>query len=134
MFSSEWHALGREAELAAEQIALGVTTLGKANHAQSGLYTQAFFGLSIGLERLAKLILVADHMLSHSGLFPNDDQLKKIGHDISELFDRCEAISTKQRAGKDYSDRPCNPTHQGIVITLTEFGRLSRYYNLDLIV
>ena len=47
-FSPEWHALGREAELAGEQLALGVTALGRANHAQQGLYTQAFFALSIG--------------------------------------------------------------------------------------
>ena len=66
-FPPEWHALGREAELSAEQIAQGVTALGKANHAQKGIYTQAFFGLSIGLERLAKLILLADHAISNSG-------------------------------------------------------------------
>jgi hypothetical protein len=45
----EWHALDREAELAAEQIASGITALGRANHAQKGYYTQAFFGLSIRL-------------------------------------------------------------------------------------
>jgi hypothetical protein len=33
-FPPEWHALGREAELAAEQVASGVTILGRANHAQ----------------------------------------------------------------------------------------------------
>ena len=48
-FSAEWRALQREAQLAAEQLAAGVTALGRANHAQTGLYSQAFFGLSVGL-------------------------------------------------------------------------------------
>jgi hypothetical protein len=52
-FPPEWHTLGREAELAAEQLAIGVTALGHANHTQKGLYHQAFFALSIGFERLA---------------------------------------------------------------------------------
>jgi hypothetical protein len=42
-FPLEWHTLGREAELAAEQLAIGVTALGRANHTQMGLYHQAFF-------------------------------------------------------------------------------------------
>ena len=49
-FSPEWHALGREAELAAEMIASGVTSLGKARFDQDGLYSMAFnypSGLSV---------------------------------------------------------------------------------------
>jgi hypothetical protein len=133
MFSEEWHALRREAQLAAEQIALGVTALGKANHAELGI-TQAFFGLSIGLERLAKLILIADHAINNSGTFPTNDELKNIGHNIADLLDRCAALSNKYRSGKQYCEQPSDPVHHGIVMTLTEFGMLSRYYNLDLIV
>jgi hypothetical protein len=133
IFSPEWQALGREAELAAEQIANGITALGRANHAQKGYYTQAFFGLSIGLERLAKLIIVADHAINNSGQFPSDSQLKKIGHDIADLCDLCDILSIKHRAGKKYAGRPNKPVHQEIIKTLTEFARLSRYYNLDLI-
>jgi len=55
-FPPEWHTIGREAELAVEQTASGITALGRANHRRKGYYTQAFFGLSIGLERIAKLI------------------------------------------------------------------------------
>jgi hypothetical protein len=126
--------LAREAQLATQQIASGVAALGSANYAQPGYYTQAFFGLSIGLERLAKLIVVADHAISHSGQFPSNDALRKIGHDIAGLLDVCETLSTKHRAGKQHADRPNEPIHQGIIETLTEFGKLSRYYNLDLIV
>lgn len=44
MLSAEWRALMREAQLSAEQIATGITVLGRANHAQVGLYSQAFLG------------------------------------------------------------------------------------------
>jgi hypothetical protein len=54
MFSPQWHAIDREGQLAAEQLASGVTILGRANHGLKGLYTQAFFALSIGIERLAR--------------------------------------------------------------------------------
>ena len=132
-FSQEWHALGREAELGAEQIASGVTALGRANHAQKGYYTQAFFGLSIGLERLAKLIFVCDYAIDNSGRFPSNNDLKKCHHDVANLLDICETLSTKHRTGKKHADRPNDLIHQGITTTLTEFGKLSRYYNLDLI-
>lgn len=134
-FSAEWHALGREAALAAEQLASGATLLGKANHAQNGLYLQAFFGLSIGLERVAKLVAVADYAIENHGRFPNNNDLKnRFGHDIDVLLNYCDKISIKWRNGKDYSDRPNLLIHKGIVETLTEFARLSRYYNLDLII
>ena len=80
IFSPQWHALGREAELAAEQLATGVTLLARANHAQKGLYLQAFFALSIGFERLAKLVLVVDHAIAHGGAWMDDAALRKIGH------------------------------------------------------
>ena len=134
-FSAEWHALGREAALAAEQLASGATLLGKANHAQKGLYLQAFFGLSIGLERVAKLVAVADFAIEKHGRFPNNNDLKnKFGHDIDVLLNYCDQLSIKWRNGQNYSERPNLPIHKGIVETLTEFATTSRYYNLNFIV
>ena len=97
-FSHEWHALGREAELAAEHLALGALRLGAPNHAHKGLYNQAFFALSIGFERLGKLILVADHAIETGGSWLTDDELRSAGHDISALFDAAELIARKRCA------------------------------------
>jgi hypothetical protein len=132
-FSPQWHALGREAELAADQIGSGITALGRASHARKGVYARAFFGLSVGLERLAKLVIVANYALANAGRFISNEDLRAIGHDIARLFDRCEAISAVHRRGMEFSDRPNDPIHRGIVETLSEFARRSRYYNLDLI-
>lgn len=130
-FSPRWQAIGREGQLAAEQLATGVTILGQANHAQKGLYSQAFFALSIGLERLAKLIVVADYAITHGGRYPTNRELKGFGHDIVALLDKCEEISSRYRNGKIYAARPNTVIHQGIITGLSEFGVLSRYYNLD---
>jgi hypothetical protein len=130
--SPEWYTLQREAELAGEQIASGVTALGQATYANKATYTQAFFALSIGFERLAKLIIVGEHLLT-TGQFPRDDVLRRFGHHIDKLLAECELVSARRRAGEDYAERPNTPIHRGIVETLSEFGRLTRYYNLDLI-
>ena len=94
---------------------------------------QAFFALSIGMERLTKLIVLADFAISNGGLFPTNQELKDLGHDIERLMNRCEEISLRYRSGEEYSIRPTSHIHQGIVTGLREFGVLSRYYNLDFI-
>ena len=132
-FPLEWHAIGREAELAVEQTASGITALGRASHLRKGYYTQAFFGLSIGLERIAKLIIIFDYAITNAGQFPSNDILRRVGHDISALLAHCEPLSAKYRAGKQYAERPTDDIHNGIIMTITEFGKLSRYYNLDLL-
>lgn len=134
-FSPQWHALGNEAELAGTQIALGVTALGRASHARHGDYTIAFFDLAIGLERLGKLIVIADHAIGHGGKFPDNEFLKRrFSHDLAKLLDHCEAVSGARTSTSEYSKRPNDRVHQGIIQTLSEFGRLTRYHNLDSLV
>ena len=89
-----------------------------------------FFALSIGFERLAKLILVADYAVENNGAWLTDQALKSIGHDISALLDACELISKKHQSDENWSERPNDPVHEAIVKTLSEFARLTRYYNL----
>jgi len=132
-FPPEWHTIGREAELAVAQAGSGITALGRADHLHKGYYTQAFFGLSIGLERIAKLIIISDYAITNSGKFPSNDILRNVGHDIATLLAHCEPLSAKYRAGQQYAERPNEEIHNGIIMTITEFGKLSRYYNLDLL-
>jgi hypothetical protein len=132
-FSDQWRFLGREAELAAEQAACGITYLGKANHAQTGYYNQAFFALSIGIERIAKLAILADYAIENNGSFPSNDTLRKISHDIDKLLNYCDILSAKYRHGKKFAERPNSEIHAGIIKTLNEFAKQSRYYNLNYI-
>lgn len=132
--SLEWRALQREAQLAAEQVATGVTVLGRANHAQTGLYSQAFFAISVGLERIGKLIFVANHAVQNGGRFPTDSDLRRIGHDLQKLLPMCEVIGKTSNPQRTFAARPVDPIHQGIEETLSEFATKSRYYNLNHIV
>jgi len=131
MFGPRRRAMQREAQLAAEQAAYGVTVLGRANHAQPGLYTQAFFALSIGLERMGKLIFLADHAISNGGVFPKDKELRKFCHNLSSLLSKCEEIGTIISQDQDYMARPNDPIHRGIEEVLSLFATNLRYYNLN---
>jgi hypothetical protein len=132
-FSPQWHALGSEAELAASQIAHGVTALGRAGQSRHGEYPAAFFGLSIGLERLGKLVVIADYRIER-GRFPRNDFLhKKFSHDLVRILDHCESASCARGAVSGRLRRPNDVVHQRIVETLSEFAKQTRYYNLDLI-
>ena len=131
--SAERLALQREAQLAAEQLAVGVTALGRANFAQPGLYSQAFFGLSIGIERTGKLIVIADYAIHNGGNLPTNSHLKKIGHDLRELLDACEELANTLNTARPWISRPMDPIHQEIEATLCEFATKTRYYNLDYI-
>jgi hypothetical protein len=76
-----WNALHREASLVRYLVGSGATALGKANYAdQTGEYYTVFFGLSVGLERLAKLILVTDHAFLNKGELPQQSVVSQFGH------------------------------------------------------
>jgi hypothetical protein len=135
-FSSAWFAVGREADLATQLVGSGITALGRAHHAQTGLYSQALFGLAIGLERFAKLIVIADYAIHNSGGFPKNKELRHLGHKLAELLDTCEQLSLAYKPLNDrliasYWDRPRDPINAAIVNVLSDFAISTRYYNLD---
>lgn len=129
-----FQALSREASVAAECMATGATLLGKVHASQEGIYNQAFFNLSIGLERAAKLAFVLDHCFDNAGAFPSDKALRDYGHDLRELLDKADEISKRRRAGLEYFELPRGAINLGIIETLSEFAEGTRYYNLDYLV
>lgn len=131
--SPEWFFLQREAQLSAEQIAIGMTVLGRANHAQPGLYSQAFFGLSIGLERLCKLIIIANHAINNRGNYPDNKVLRSVSHSVEKGIVHCREIANSVSATRRYAAEPDTQIHQAIVAILTDFADKTRYYNLDFI-
>lgn len=131
--STEWNAVQREATLAAELVATGITALGRANHAQTGYYYQAFFGLSIGLERMGKLIFVADYAIRNDGQFPDNQGLKQIGHDINKLIPMCAKVGATLDCNRRYAHEPVDEVHLAIEDVLSRFAEGARYFNLNLI-
>lgn len=93
----DWHAIKREVALVRQLIGSGVTSLGRANYADMlGEYYTAFFGLSVGFERLSKLILVADYTIENHGVMPEEKVVRKFGHRLVESMD--EVRKTLSRA------------------------------------
>lgn len=132
----EWHALGREAALVRHLIGSGATALGKANYAdQIGEYYTAFFGLSVGLERLAKLILVADYTIANNGKMPKEKEMRKFGHKLLDLSDAVDAIASKRGLDITYA-RPTTKVSKKILECLDAFadarrGRYANFASLD---
>jgi hypothetical protein len=129
--TENWIALAREAGLAAEHLAIGATALGKADFARHAHYAQAFFALSTGLERSAKLILVVDHAIQNSGVFPPNRHIKAYGHDLAALLRRLDDIAVRLNLR---TRLPNAPIHTAIISILSEFAtNVTRYYNLEVL-
>ena len=122
----EWHSIRREAALVRHLIGSGVTSLGKANYAdKKGEYYTAFFGLSIGLERLAKLILVANHAILNNGQMPTEQVVRRFGHKLVSLLNTAGNISAKHSLNLDYP-RPAEQISTAIVECLDAFADAGR--------
>jgi hypothetical protein len=122
----EWHALRRETALVRHLLGSGATALGRANYAdQAGEYYTTFFGLSVGLERLAKLVLVADSALSNSGKLPEQRAVRKFGHKLVDLMNEAESVQSRQAVVLTY-ERPRLETCAKIVTCLDAFADASR--------
>lgn len=129
----EWQALAREAFLTRQIIGSGVTALGRADYAdKKGEYYVAFFGISVGVERLAKLIFVADYSIKNAGHLPSGDTIKKFGHNLQELIEICDKISKCHSLTLKY-ERPINPISTSIFRCLNDFANASkgRYANFQ---
>lgn len=92
-FSATWFLLEQEGLLAQACLCNGLTALRRANLGdKKGLFYSAFFELSIGFERVLKLILILDHM-AHKKLVPPDSKtVEDYGHKLRSLFDATKAV------------------------------------------
>lgn len=85
MFTEKERLLANEASLTSSLLGNGLNALRKASIYNKGLYYQAFFSLSIGVERLLKIIIITQYRSEHNGDFPVDIDMKKIGHNLIKL-------------------------------------------------
>ena len=122
----EWHAIRREAALVRHLVGSGVTALGRASFADKfGEYYTAFFGLWVGLERLCKLALVADHAISHNGRMPEEWVVRRFEHKLVDLMDAVDAVAQKHKLTLKYP-RPLATISVKIIECLDAFADASR--------
>lgn len=123
--------LSRESALAAMSIGQGLSLIRKYDFVKHGYGTQAFFMLSIGIERLLKVIIIYNYRRKNNNAFPDNQVLKNNGHNIRKLFDQAIHIADEISKQELYQSLKADPIFDMIINFLTEFANSSRYYNLD---
>lgn len=130
--TKKWTAIAREAALASEHLGIGVTALGRATYTFPAYYSQAFFALSIGLERACKLALAVHHAITNKGQFPTERALKLYGHDLRALIKACADLA--QTHYGCIEPFPASFIHANIIDILSDFSsNITRYYNIQVI-
>lgn len=90
---------------------------------------EAFFGLAHGIERIGKLILVADHY-ARTGTFLAPGEVKRYRHDLKRLVRAVEDVATTNGLALD--DAPSTDTgSKAVVRFVTRFAETDRYFNLN---
>lgn len=92
-FSPTWFLLEQEGLLAQACLCNGLTALRRANLGdKKGLFYSAFFELSIGFERVLKLVLILDHMARDKLVPPDSKTVEDYGHKLRSLFDAAKGV------------------------------------------
>jgi len=120
----------KEASLSSMNLGVGLTFLRKYNFAQLGFIYQAFFSLSIGIERLIKLIILYEYLCLHND-YPPNNFLKSKGHDINLLFIEAKSLSKKYSASKFFDKLDESLIYANILTNLSDFAKTNRYFALD---
>lgn len=119
-----WQAIARETDLAVQLICSGANAIGRAGFAAQGEYTTAMFGFANGLERLGKLVLTSDSLLSNGKPLSNL-ALRKKGHSLKRTFDEIAKIEAERGLSPKYS-QPMGEIQIKVLDTLDSFSDASR--------
>jgi hypothetical protein len=125
MYDRTVELLLNEAGLTTTCIEQGLTSLRKASFQNKPSYYQSFFLLTIGIERLLKLIIITIYRTEENTL-PTNDDLKNYGHNIEKLFIK---VAGHLNPNDLFLER--DPLHKQIISFFSEYALISRYYNLD---
>lgn len=117
--------IAQEAGLAACCIEQGLTAVRKADFVQQWHYYQAFFLLTIGIERLLKLTIVTYYRIRENRL-PDNKELRDFGHNIEKLIE-----NLTNRIDPNNKFLKSDDIYIKIIMFLSEYAKISRYYNLD---
>lgn len=122
--------LAKEAALSSMNLGVGLTFIRKYDFAALGFIYQSFFSLSVGLERLMKLILLYEYIYINNS-YPNLNYLKSKGHKLTDLFNEVRKLSDKYSSNGyfDYLDK--DPIFSLIIQNLSDFATDNRYFQLN---
>ncbi|MEE5059309.1 hypothetical protein V2J93_10970 [Pseudomonas alliivorans] len=131
-FSRTFTLLQQEGHLARTSLLAGIDLLLKANldDRKIGNFYSAFFQLTIGIERILKLVVITHHMLENDYKPPTDEELrKKYGHNIKATY--LYALSIHNKWGDEKVAAPISGSAEDEILDFLEkFANKARYYNL----
>lgn len=130
IFGPQFSLLSQEASLTKAALLAGLTSLSKANYDQKGDFYSTFFQISIGLERLMKIVVIVDYKLHNQLRNPADKQLRAIGHGIGPAYEKCKELARAR--GLEMSHWfESGSLERDVIDFFSSFADGSRYYNLD---
>lgn len=132
-FDKKFTLLAQEAHLTKNTILSGFDLLLKANFFQNkdGYFYSAFFNISIGIERLLKLAVITNYMLTNQYSTPTIKQLRKeFGHDIKTLYAECIKLTYIYHPHQK-KQPTLTSDDQALICFFTEYAMNSRYFNLN---
>jgi hypothetical protein len=130
MYGELFRTLSQEGYVIQSCLTIGLTELRNANLNEKGRYYTAFFQLAIGIERLAKLALILDHMEQNQLQAPGRPVLKSYGHDLRTLISNVSNVAST-RGHTLSTPFPTDPLCTRVVAFLSDFATGMRYANLD---
>lgn len=135
MYNTTFRAFLNEAQFTKELLGIGVTQLYKANYSKKGIYYQAFTCLSTGIERMEKLCLILDYYIFSNATLPQENYIRKHGHNIFDLFKACNEIAENQHINFRFPCDLSDDIHQSALQVLSNFAQSSgRYSNINILV
>lgn len=133
--SETWHLLNQECSLAAHTFLSGLTVLRRASYEPPGEMSYAFFGVSIGLERMLKLLAILEFRQANPGKMPTNQMLRDLGHDLERLAGSGNAFAERLNQHEPFRWQvPSWDLNRTMVRVLGAFAKTARYYNLDQLV
>jgi hypothetical protein len=131
-FNPIFSLLQQEGYLTRSCLRTGLFALKKANLNNRGDFYVAFFQLSIGLERLMKIILLLDYMAINELRLPDNKWLRRYSHNLIELLNDVRTIMDRISASNLIGNvlQPQSLEYE-LLVFLDEFAQKARYANLD---
>ncbi|MFP2406705.1 hypothetical protein ACLEVB_04720 [Enterobacter ludwigii] len=131
MLNDSFNQFMIESYLTGSSICGGLTALRKCTPHDKGGFYSCFFQLSIGIERLFKIVFILNHMNENDLNKPDFATLKKFSHNIYELHKHCSSYGLNHLPNFEWQ---LNWQQDLILKMLSEFAESSRYFNLNKIV
>lgn len=124
----QFELLCREALFVDSCLAFGLTQLCKSPSKEAeGYVLSGLLGTAQGIERLLKLVHVVSEFVE-LGSFPPTGEIKRLGHGIVDLLDRCRLRPQAARYNWSAADKP---VALAFLKLLDAFARTKRYANFD---